>query len=105
MEVLLTARARRNLGGIASHIAKDNPGRAESFVLELKERCLSLADFPHRAPLAPEYGQDIRRATHGNYNILHTIIASRRQIIILTIRYGARQPQRLANPCKDDPAS
>lgn len=46
MIVHLTAEAESDLEQIGDYMAQDNPKRALSFVLELRDKCLSLAETP-----------------------------------------------------------
>ncbi|SQS28124.1 Plasmid stabilisation system protein [Escherichia coli] len=59
MKVLLTTEAEGDLERIGDYIALDNPRRALSFVLELRDACMSLANlhlaFPFVLdPLSPD---------------------------------------------------
>lgn len=47
MIVRLTAEAESDLEQIGDYIAQDNPKRALSFVLALRDKCLGLADAPY----------------------------------------------------------
>ncbi|MBC7505008.1 MAG: hypothetical protein H7267_04695 [Sandarakinorhabdus sp.] len=50
----------------ASHIARDNPGRAVTFVREELESCQTLAEFPERFPIVARYEtKSVRRRPHG----------------------------------------
>lgn len=53
MKGQLAADAERDLEAIADHIATDNPARAPGFILELSDKCLSLADYPGAFPVVP----------------------------------------------------
>ena len=55
MIVCLTAEAENDLEQIGDYIAQDNPKRALSFVLALRDKCLSLADAPYGFPLVTRY--------------------------------------------------
>ena len=46
MKLQASPRAARDLQEIALYIAQDNPQRAMSFIGELRERCLRVADAP-----------------------------------------------------------
>jgi plasmid stabilization system protein ParE len=88
MKVELTAEAERDLEAIADHIALDNPARAIGFMLELKDKCLGLADYPRAFPVVEPYAHlDIRRRVHGRYLIFYRIEAQR--IVVLHILHGA----------------
>ncbi|WP_307343172.1 type II toxin-antitoxin system RelE/ParE family toxin [Pseudomonas lini] len=45
-QLLFSAHARDDLQQIAKYIARDNPGRARSFVGELRAQCLRLITQP-----------------------------------------------------------
>lgn len=88
MIVHLTDEAVRNLESIGDYIAQDSPTRALTFVRELREKCLSLADNPLAFPLVPHYeSHGIRRRVHGNYLIFYRTEADR--IIVLHVLHGA----------------
>ena len=66
----LSPRAKSDLEEIAAYIARDNPLRAESFVLELIAKCKKVAKHPGGYRPRPELGPRIRQAIHGRYLIL-----------------------------------
>jgi plasmid stabilization system protein ParE len=53
MIVRILPAAEAELEAIGDYIARDNPRRALSFVLEMRDRCMSLADMPLAYPLVP----------------------------------------------------
>ncbi len=60
----------------------DNPTRAVSFVEELLDRCLALADTPRAYPLVPRYERfGIRRCVHGNYLIFYRLQPEQIEVI------------------------
>lgn len=88
MIVLFTAKAEQDLETIGDYIAQDNPERALSFVLELRDACLGLADFPDRFPLVPRYeAEGVRHRVHGNYLICYR--AGAEAVDVLHILHGA----------------
>lgn len=88
MKVRITAEAERDLDGIAEFIAEDNPQRALSFILELRDKCLDLAATPLAFALVPRYeGLGIRRRIHGKYLIFYRVV--KQEIVILHILHGA----------------
>jgi toxin ParE1/3/4 len=88
MFCLFTANAEEDLENIADYIALDNPLRALSFIQEIRERCHRIADAPQGYPLAPEYGDDIRKLPFGNYLIFYTLCVD--SVVILHITHSAR---------------
>ena len=88
MIVYLTDEAARDLEHIGDYIAQDSPKRALTFVRELREKCLSLADGPLSFPLVPRYETyGVRRRVHGNYLIFYRIEADR--LVVLHVLHGA----------------
>ena len=89
MKVVITAAAKADLLAIRRYIEADNPSRAVSFVEELLDRCLALADTPRAYPLVPRYERfGIRRCVHGNYLIFYRLQTE--QIEVIHILQGAR---------------
>lgn len=75
MKVQFTTRARQDLRDIGDYIAADNPFRARSFVVELRDASLSLGERPLRFPQLEGFvRQGYRRRVHGNYLIIYRII-------------------------------
>lgn len=88
MPCIFTAQAENDLESIADYITLDNPARAISFVQEIRERCHYIAHAPQGYPLAPEYGEGIRKLPFGNYLILYMLQAD--DIVIVHIPHSAR---------------
>ncbi|RDK07239.1 type II toxin-antitoxin system RelE/ParE family toxin [Cupriavidus lacunae] len=90
--VRLTPLAEAELEAIADYIARDNPRRALSFVQELRDRCLSLADMPLAFPLVPRYeARGIRHRVHGNYQIFYRVVGDPpSRIDVLHVLHSAR---------------
>lgn len=89
MRVRLTRRAEADLDGIAACIARDNPSRAATFVEELYEKCMTLADVPGVFPLIPRYeALGVRRRVHRDYLILFTVTGE--TISVVRVLHGAR---------------
>ncbi len=88
MKVRLTAEAERDLETIGDWIARDDPRRALSFVGELRDACLGIADFPARFPLVPRYeAQGVRHRVHGNYLIFYRVEAE--EVVVIHVLHGA----------------
>ena len=62
-----------DLEEIGDFIALDNPGRAVSFVQEIRKRFRVIADNPLIFRLRPEIGEDARLSPYGSYMILFRI--------------------------------
>jgi toxin ParE1/3/4 len=97
MKVRITFPARRELEEIGDFIAEDSPARADSFVLELLERCEGLANYAERYPVATTWrGREIRRCPYGRYLILYSLVEG--DLEINHIVHGARDYVRLLFP-------
>ena len=89
MIVRLTAKAENDLEQIGDYIAQDNPKRALSFVLALRDKCLSLADAPYGFPLVTRYERHgIRHRVYGNYLIFYRIDGD--HVSVIHVLHGAR---------------
>jgi toxin ParE1/3/4 len=89
VKVDITDLAEDDLESIGDWIAKDNPERAASFIVELRQSCLNIGPWPLAFPLlAHRQRDDIRRKVHGNYLILYRV--RRDAIETLRILHGAR---------------
>lgn len=88
MACLFTRQAESDLENIADYIALDSPGRAVSFVQEMRERCHRIADAPRGYQLTSEYGEQVRKVPFGNYLLLYTIVEE--DVIVLHIAHSAR---------------
>jgi plasmid stabilization system protein ParE len=88
VKVRITAEAESDLGCIADYIAQDNPARALSFLHELRDACLGLADMPLAFQLVPRYERfGARRRVHGRNLIFYR--AERDQVVVLHVQPGA----------------
>jgi toxin ParE1/3/4 len=63
VRVVFTLRAERDLEEIADFIAQDSPRRAQSFIDELRDRALGLADAPRAFPLVPRFEASVGGST------------------------------------------
>ena len=89
MKVVLAQAAIADLIAIGRYIARDNPGRAETFVQELEQKCTVLATAPRAFPLVPlRKNKDVRRRVHGNYLIFYRVSAD--QIDVIHVLHGAQ---------------
>ena len=88
MKVRLTPEAEADLEGIGDKIAERNAARAVTYVRELRERCLRIAEFPHAGPPRPQWGEDIRIAIHGKYVIVYRVRDE--TVEVLRVVHGAR---------------
>lgn len=97
MIVEVTAAAEADLEAIGDYIARGNPGRAASFVRELHQLCLEIAEMPESWPVVPRYEHHgVRRRVHGRYLIFYRIGPDR--VIVLHIVNGAMDFEPLLLP-------
>ncbi|VVE68136.1 plasmid stabilization protein [Pandoraea anapnoica] len=91
MIVHLLPEAIVDLETVGDYIALDNPRRAVTFIQELRDRCLSLADMPCAFPVVPRYERfGIRHRVYGNYQIFYRVVESDERIDIVHIPHSAR---------------
>ena len=84
----LSDEVEQDLEQIADYIARDNPRRALSFILELRTRCEELLDTPNGFAIVPRYERyGIRRRVHGNYLIFYRVETAK--VVIVHILHGA----------------
>ncbi len=97
MIVRITSAAEADLEAIADWIARDSPGRALTFVAELRDACMTLADLPEGYALVPRYeASGVRRRVHGNYLIFYCI--DNEGIDVLHVLHGARDYEPILFP-------
>ena len=88
MKVRLSAEAETELETIGDRIAQDDPARAVSFVTELRQACLALAEFPRRFPRVAGFeGCGVRHRVHGNYLIFYRVDES--EVFVLHVLHWA----------------
>jgi toxin ParE1/3/4 len=89
MLLRFTAEAERDLEAISDWIAESNPHRAISFLVELRDACRILMEFPESCPLVPRYeSRGIRRKVSGSYLIFYVVDAN--SVTIIHVLHGAR---------------
>jgi len=89
VKVVFSQKAERDLEDIADWIARDNPERAESFVVELIRTCKSIGRAPRSYPFADRNRDPtLRRRIHGSYLIFFDI--GTKEVEILHVVHGAR---------------
>ena len=97
MKVLFAPTAKLDLREIGQRIRAENPARAISFINELVDRCLSLAQLPRRYPVVPRYEHSgIRRAIHGEYLIFYRVCPE--SVDIVHVLRGARDYEAILFP-------
>ena len=92
-QLFFSAHARDDLQQIAKYIARDNPGRARSFVGELREQCARLIMQPLLGISRDDYAKGVRMITRGRYLIFYSVVAN--DIHIERVLHSARDIGRL----------
>tara|TARA_R110002124_G_scaffold49060_14_gene144327 strand:+ start:1902 stop:2195 length:294 start_codon:yes stop_codon:yes gene_type:complete len=94
MQVEISQPAEHDIAQIGFFIATDDKQRGISFMKELRQACLQLAEHPLRAPvLLTRNNVEIRKLIVGNYLVLYQIRQNR--IAVLRILHGARDIEAL----------
>ena len=89
MIVAFTVEALRDLEEIGDYIAQDNPDRAESFIAEIRDKCLGIGAFPKSFPVAHRHvGSRIRKRGFRGYLIFYRIVGA--TVEIIHVLHGAR---------------
>lgn len=93
MPVIFSPEAEADLRDIGDYIAQDNPRCAASFVQELFEHALRIADIPYAYPKRDDLSAGLMMAVHGSYLILFRVRGG--HIQIARILHGARDLKRI----------
>ena len=97
-KIIIRPRAESDAEAAYLYIVEQGaPLAAGSWYGRLFNAISSLADFPHRCPLAPEadfFDAPIQQLVFGRYRILYTVDDARRTVSVLHIRHGARNALR-----------
>lgn len=97
MKVIFTEQAEQDLEDIGDWIARGNPSRAASFVIELRAACQEIGGRPRGYPVADSTRDPtLRRRVYGSYLIFYDIGAA--AVEILHILHGARDYGRIVFP-------
>ena len=83
-----TPQAEIDLEEVGDYIALDNPGRAVSFIGEIRRHCEKIAGGPDHYAARPDLGDTIRICAHGNYLIVFEPFDD--GALILRVLHGAR---------------
>ena len=88
MKFVISPHAESDIDGIAAYIALDNPDRAVSFAIEIRQRFRVIAERPFTFPEKAEWGQHKRSALIGKYHILFEV--KNEVVQIQRVMHGAR---------------
>ncbi len=96
MQIELSRYIEGDLDVIADFIAQDNPGRAVTFIQEIRGKFSDIQREPLIYQLRPDIGEDARMATVGNYAILFHIVGN--VIRVERVVYGGRNLPGVFDP-------
>ena len=88
MKLVLSARARRRLREIQTHVAADSPAAAASLVERILDRMAGLEAHPHLGRPLPEEPGAYREVIQGNYRIVYRVAGE--TVRVLTVFEGHR---------------
>lgn len=88
MKFTIADKARADLLEIAQYIARDNPDRARSYIVELNEKIRAVAREPELYAVKESWGRAYRSALHQRYHIIFRIEAD--QVVFVRVLHGAR---------------
>lgn len=80
-ELVISQEARADLRGILDYIARDNPGRAESFLDELLDHVDTIAGRPQSFPVRSDWPIPMRAAVYRRYLIVFRENGARVEIV------------------------
>lgn len=90
MAVGWSQQARADLGAIFAHIAADNHGAAERWIVQIVKHADLAAEAPLLGRIVPELGQaDIRETYLRTYRIVYR--TDGQDLWVLTVFEGSRQ--------------
>jgi toxin ParE1/3/4 len=73
MHHIISPLAEQDIESIGDYIALDNPHRALTFIIELRNQCAKIATSPKAFRSRPELGTNIRSCAYGNYVIFFMV--------------------------------
>jgi plasmid stabilization system protein ParE len=88
MRLELSAFVETDLDEIAAFIADDNPGRAVTFIQDIRAKFRVIQRTPLLYQLRPDIGEEARMATVGHYAILFRVMET--VVRIERVVYGGR---------------
>ncbi|HJU19356.1 MAG TPA: type II toxin-antitoxin system RelE/ParE family toxin [Stellaceae bacterium] len=93
--MLFSPRAAADLDEIAAYIARDNPGRAATFIDELEAQCKAVARAPLNYPAREDLAAGVRMAVFRRYLILFRELPQTNVVRIERVVHGARNLRHL----------
>jgi toxin ParE1/3/4 len=90
LRVRFSKRALAQMDGIFAYIAKDNPVAADSVVERIHSVSLLLGEYPYIGHTTVRESIRILAVTPYPYLLFYSVIPSRSEVRILSVRHGAR---------------
>ncbi|AMG56504.1 type II toxin-antitoxin system RelE/ParE family toxin [Pantoea vagans] len=88
MKLGISPLAEQDIEAIGDYIAQDNPVRAVSFMEELYQQCLLIAESPVIYKERPELGRSVRTCVYGRYLIVFRVLDT--EVRIERLLHGSR---------------
>jgi toxin ParE1/3/4 len=89
--LIFSPRSAADLNDIADYIARDNPGRAATFIVELETLCRGIAAAPAFHPARDDLAPGARMAVYGRYLIFYRHFPQDSLVRIERVLHGARR--------------
>jgi toxin ParE1/3/4 len=90
-QVIIAPSAQTDLADIVRYIAQYNSDAAARLGYELITRAESLADFPEKGRMVPEFRQpNLREVICRSYRIIYRLQPAKKRIQIVRFWHGAR---------------
>ncbi len=88
-KIYWTQQSRDDLRAVRSHIARDAPVTASTYVRKLRTSVGRLREFPFSGQVVPELGrEDLREVLLGNYRLIYRVSDGR--VDILAVFHSSR---------------
>jgi len=98
-QVVIAPSAQSDLADIVRYIAQHNSDAAARMGYELIIRAESLADFPEKGRMVPEFHQpNLREIVCRSYRIIYRLQINEQRIQIVRFWHGARGFPRIPGP-------
>ena len=94
-EVIILPQAESNLQQYAEYIAKDSRSNAKRWLEKMREKIMSLDQFPEACPLAFEnssHERELRQLVSGRYRVIFYVDA--KKVNVVSVRHGAQLPAK-----------
>ncbi|HEX8168421.1 MAG TPA: type II toxin-antitoxin system RelE/ParE family toxin [Beijerinckiaceae bacterium] len=89
MNVVLSARAERDVERLWAFLASRNPRAADRFLHEIERAYRSLGDFPERGrPVRGRFRELVLPFGRGAYVLRYTVSAGRRTVVVVRVWHG-----------------